>query len=153
MEYTEVEGWTRWGVSRERFWAMKRSKVAQSCPTLCDPIDCSLSGSSIYGIFQARVLEWIAISFSRGSPLPRNRTWVSRIAGWRFTFWATREAPEDRHYPEGPRMPMPSKHMLGTGGIMCELWDAFACFLVFCFVFGESINFCITRPLEVPKCF
>ena len=43
------------------------SKVAQSCPTLCDPMDCSLSGSSIHGIFQARVLEWIAISFSRGS--------------------------------------------------------------------------------------
>ena len=43
-------------------------------------MDCSLSGSSIYGIFQARVLEWIAISFSRGSSRPRNRTWVSRIA-------------------------------------------------------------------------
>jgi len=43
------------------------SEVAQSCPTLCDPMDCSLSGSSIHGIFQARVLEWIVISFSRGS--------------------------------------------------------------------------------------
>ena len=42
------------------------SEVAQSCPTLCDPIDCILPGSSIHGIFQARVLEWIAISFSRG---------------------------------------------------------------------------------------
>ena len=42
------------------------SEVAQSCLTLCDPIDCSLSGSSVHGIFQARVLEWIAISFSRG---------------------------------------------------------------------------------------
>ena len=40
---------------------------AQSCPTLCDPMDCSLSGSSVYEIFQARVLEWIAISFSTGS--------------------------------------------------------------------------------------
>ena len=39
---------------------------AQSCPTLCDPMDCSLSGSSVDGIFQARVLEWVAISFSRG---------------------------------------------------------------------------------------
>ena len=57
----------------------KESKVAQSCPTLCDPMDCSLSGSSIHGIFQARVLEWIAISFSRGSSQPRNRTRVSRI--------------------------------------------------------------------------
>ena len=43
------------------------SEVAQSCPTLCDPTDCSLPGSSIHGIFQARVLEWVAIAFSRGS--------------------------------------------------------------------------------------
>ena len=41
-------------------------EVAQSCPTLCDPMDCSLPGSSIHGIFQARVLEWVAISFSSG---------------------------------------------------------------------------------------
>ena len=68
------------------------SKVAQSCPTLCDPMYCSLSGSSAHGIFQARVLEWVAISFSRGCSRPRNRTQVSRIAGRRFTVWATREA-------------------------------------------------------------
>ena len=43
------------------------SEVAQSCLTLCDPMDCSLPGSSVHGIFQARVLEWTAISFSRGS--------------------------------------------------------------------------------------
>ena len=73
--------------------AESESEVVQSCPTLCDPMDCSLSGSSVHGIFQARVLEWIAISFSRGSSRPRNRTWVSRIAGRRFTVWATREAP------------------------------------------------------------
>ena len=53
-------------------------------PTLCDPMDCSLSGVSVHGIFQARVLEWIAISFSRGSSRPRNRTWVSHITGRRF---------------------------------------------------------------------
>ena len=44
-----------------------KSEVAQSCPTLSDPIDCSLSGSPVHGIFQARVLEWIAIAFSEGS--------------------------------------------------------------------------------------
>ena len=44
------------------------SEIAQSCPTLCDPMDCSLSGSSIHGIFQARVLEWVAISFSGDLP-------------------------------------------------------------------------------------
>ena len=55
------------------------------------PMDCGLPGSSVYGIFQARVLEWIAISFSRGSSWPRDRTWVSCIVGRCFTVWATRE--------------------------------------------------------------
>ena len=67
--------------------------VAQSCPTLCDHMDFSRPGSSIHGIFQARVLEWAAISFSWESFQPRDQTWVSRIAGRRFTVWATREAP------------------------------------------------------------
>ena len=68
------------------------SEVAQSCPTLCDPVDCSPPGSSLHGILQARVLEWGAISFSRGSSRPRDRTRVSRIGGRRFNLWATREA-------------------------------------------------------------
>ena len=66
------------------------SEVAQSCPTLCDPIDCSLPGSSVRGIFQARVLEWVARS--RGSSQPRDRTRVSRTVGRQLTVWATREA-------------------------------------------------------------
>ena len=45
----------------------KSSEVTQSCPNLCDPMDCSLPGTSVHGIFQARVLEWVAIYFSRGS--------------------------------------------------------------------------------------
>ena len=49
------------------------------CPILCDPMDCSLPGSSLHGILQARVQEWVAISFSRGSSQPRNRTQVSCI--------------------------------------------------------------------------
>ena len=61
------------------------SKVAQSCLTLCDPMDCSLPGSSIHEILQARILECIAISLSRGSSQPRNRTGVSWIAGGFFT--------------------------------------------------------------------
>ena len=64
---------------------MLRSEVAQSCLTLCDPMDCSLS-ASIQEIFQARILEWVAISFSRGSSQPRDGTRVSRIAGRHFTF-------------------------------------------------------------------
>ena len=68
------------------------SKVAQSCLALWDRMDYSLPGSSIHGIFQARILEWVAISFSRGSSRPRNQTRVSSTAGRRFTVWATREA-------------------------------------------------------------
>ena len=68
------------------------SEVAQSCPTLCDPMDCSLPGFSVRGIFQTRVLEWVAISFSRGSSWPRDWIQVSRIARRHFTLWATREA-------------------------------------------------------------
>ena len=59
---------------------------------LCDPMDCSPPGSSIHGIFKARVLEWIAISFSRGSSWPRDPTRVSCIAGRHFTVWASRES-------------------------------------------------------------
>ena len=70
----------------------KWSEVAQSCPTLCDPMDYSLPDSPVHGIFQARILEWVAISFSRSSQ-PRDWTPVSRIVGRRFTVWATREAP------------------------------------------------------------
>ena len=58
---------------------------------LCHPMDCSLPGFSVRGIFQTRVLEWVAISFSRGSSQPRDRTQVSRIASRCFTLWATRE--------------------------------------------------------------
>ena len=77
-------------------WCLKvkvksESEVTQSCPTLCDLVDCSLPGSSVHGIFQARVLEWVAISFSRGSSQPRDRTQVSCIAGRHFTLWAARE--------------------------------------------------------------
>ena len=71
---------------------MKWSEVAQSCPTLWDPVDCSPPGSSVHGILQARILEWVAISFSRGFSWPRDRTQVSRIAGRCFNLWATREA-------------------------------------------------------------
>ena len=67
--------------------------VAQSCLSLCDPMNCSLSGSSVYAILQAKILEWIAIPFSRGSSLPKDQTLISCIADRFFTIWATREAP------------------------------------------------------------
>ena len=68
------------------------SEVSQSCPTLCNPMDyCSPPGSSVHGILQAGILEWVAISFSRGSSWPRDRTQVSCVAGTCFNLWATRE--------------------------------------------------------------
>ena len=70
-------------------------KVAQSCPTLYDPMD-----YTVRGILQARILEWVAFPFSRGSSQPRDQTQVSHIAGGFFTSWATREAQEDwSEYP------------------------------------------------------
>ena len=57
------------------------AKSLQLCPTLCDPMDCSLPGSSVHGILQARILEWVAMPFSRGSSHPRDQTLVSCIAG------------------------------------------------------------------------
>ena len=55
-------------------------KDTQLCPTLCNPMDCSLPGSSVRGILQAKIPEWVAIPFSRGSSQPRDRTQVSHIA-------------------------------------------------------------------------
>ena len=65
--------------------------VTQSWLTLCNPMDCSPPGSSVHGILQARILEWVASPFSRGSSWPRGRTRVCHIAGRFFTVWATRE--------------------------------------------------------------
>ena len=82
-----AEGWGKMS-ERER---ESESEAAQSCPSLCNPLNCSLSSASVHGIFQARVLEWVAISFSTGSSPPRDRTQVSHIGGTHFTVWATRE--------------------------------------------------------------
>ena len=68
------------------------SSVTQWCPIVCNSVDCSPTGSSVHGILQARILEWVATPFSRGSSQPRNRTWTSCSAGGFFTIWATREA-------------------------------------------------------------
>ena len=66
--------------------------VVQSRPTLCFPMDCSLPDVSVHGILQTVILEWLAISFSRGSSWPRGWTRVSCIASEFFTIWTTREA-------------------------------------------------------------
>ena len=79
------------------------SEVAQLCPTLCDPMHCSLLGLSIRGILHARILEWVAISFSKRSFQPRDRTQAPHIAGRSFTIWPTREA----HLKENKTKPFP----------------------------------------------
>ena len=66
--------------------------VTQLCLILCDPMDCSPPGSSVHGILHVRALEWISISFSRGSSPLKDWTWVSHILDRLFTIWATREA-------------------------------------------------------------
>ena len=86
---------------KERIKRKKESEVAQSCLTLCDPMDCCLPGSSVHGILQAIVLEWIAIPFSRGSSWPRDWTRVSRIVDRRFTVRATREVQKRTLFPQG----------------------------------------------------
>ena len=79
------------------FWGFTILRESESashlvCPALCDPIHCSPPGSSVYGILQARILEWVAIPFSWGSSQLRDWTWVSLNVGRFFTIWATREA-------------------------------------------------------------
>ena len=101
----------------------KRSEVTQSCPTLCDPMDGNLPGSVVHGIFQARILEWAAISFSRRSFQPRDRTQVSCIADSRFTVWATRETHiilgTDR-CPEKGKMKVEHEEMLPPCAVFCN---------------------------------
>ena len=79
-------------------------KVAQKCPTLCNPMDC--------GIFQARKLEWAAFPFSSGSSQPRDRTQVSCIVGTFFTSWVMREAPKCGDVGDWTRGLIHAKHVL-----------------------------------------
>ena len=103
--YGKIEHWIRveevlkFSLSSptSRLWQkyLKKYSVAQSCLTLCDPTDHSPSGSCVYGIFQARILGWIAISFSRGTSQPRDRISISCascIGRQTLYHWATREA-------------------------------------------------------------
>ena len=76
--------------------------VAQLCPTLCNPMDCSPPGSSFHGIPKARILEWVAISRSRGSSLLRDRTWVSHAAAKSLQLCPTLCDPIDGSPPGSP---------------------------------------------------
>ena len=88
--------------------------ITQLCPTLCNPIDCSLPGFSVHGILQTRILKWVGIPFSRGSSWLRDRTWVSCTAGRFSTVWATREAPSlglSHHAPAAGQAGVHSCHL------------------------------------------
>ena len=84
FHYLNLDFPSKWPVSE---WVKSLSRV-----WLCDPVDCSLPGSSVHGILHGKILEWVVISFSRGSSQPRDRTQVSRVAGRCFNLWDTREA-------------------------------------------------------------
>ena len=92
--------------SHQFFFGFMKVKVkVKSCPTLCDPVDCSLPGSSVHGILQARILEWVAISFSRGFSQPRDRTralgadaLTSEPPGKPFRFVGLSKPVHSKHY-------------------------------------------------------
>ena len=104
-------------------WYIVCVLVTQSCPTVSNPMDCSLPGSSVHEILQEKILEWVAISFSRGSSRPRDRTWVSCIAGRCFTVRAIREAPKE--YWSGLTCPPPGVLQGSNLCLLCTLhWQA-----------------------------
>ena len=90
-------------------------------------MDCSLPGSSVQGILQVRILEWVAISFSRGPSLPRDRTQVSRIGGRCFNLWATREYSQPRQHIKKQRYYFankgPSSQGYGFSSSHVWMWD------------------------------
>ena len=88
-DMTEWLNWTELNLRYDALFYILKVKVAQSCPTLCNSVD-----YAVHGLLQARILEWVAIPFSRESSQPRDWTWASCIAGRFFTSWATREVPE-----------------------------------------------------------
>ena len=88
MEFSRQEYW----IQIITLYTSNVCSVAKSCPSLCDIMDCSPPGFSVHGILQARILEWVAISFSRRSSWPRDQTHVSCIGRQILYHWATREA-------------------------------------------------------------
>ena len=81
-------------INFNKIWICCCCLIAKLCLTLCDPMDCSPPGSFVHGISQARILEWVAISYCRGSSWPKNWTHVSCIGKRILYHWATREAHE-----------------------------------------------------------
>ena len=94
LNWTEIHIYMKKSISSlRRCWALL-CLVTQSCPTLCDSMDCSPPGSSVHGILQARILGWVAISCSRGSSWPKDWTQVSCLASGFFT---TKSSQKPKH--------------------------------------------------------
>ena len=120
------------GVSRQEYWSRVplpslKVKVNQSFLTLCSPID-----YAVHGILQARILEWAAIPFSRGSSQPRVWTQVSCLAGGFFTSWATREA----------------LFILRQRQIFSPLTKIFLCYFHQCYPSSAVINYSVHNHLK-----
>ena len=94
---------------------IQKIRGRESCPTLCNPMDCSLPGSSVHGILQVSSLDCVALPFSRGSPWPGVHTWAFRITGRFFTIWDTRAAQPGSEAPNGRPLGS-SGHPWGLGG-------------------------------------
>ena len=100
-----------WHTHIRQHYSAVKDLVVQSSPTLCSLIDCSPPGSSVHRFLQARILQWVPISFSRGSFPPRDQTWVSSIAGRFFTLWATKEdLRKEKSYTICDNMDEPERH-------------------------------------------
>ena len=94
---------------------------SQSCLILWDLMDCNLPHSSVCGIIKARIFEWVAISFFRGSSWPRDRTQVCCIAGGFFTIWATREATDNNNNNSK------NNNTIAIGIQGCHMWERRFC--------------------------
>ena len=113
---------------------------AQVCLTLCNPMTCSLPGFSVHGIFQARIPQWVAISFSRGHSWPRYQTPVSSvscISGRFFTHWAIREALYSREFPQSGTEPISSAHWANS--LLLSHWGSHIYISVYLIIY-LSIN-------------
>ena len=122
--------WTQWG--EERVGPTERVAVTYMCAVwvgvcacsvrcgLCNPMGCSPPGSSVHGIFQARILEWVAIPFSRGSSPPRDRTWVSWIAGRFFASCTTGEAQYTQYHLSNRQLGDVALPPRGLGSVPCD---------------------------------
>ena len=85
---SQIHSWIN-NFKNKVFNACVHAKSIQSCPTLCNPMDCSLPDSSVRGILQARILEWVAMSSQRGSSQPRDWTHISYITALAGRFFTT----------------------------------------------------------------